>query len=98
MKITPAVQHHITVVEDSRRWGRVELRPDDIIISTPSKSGSTWIQGIVMALQWPADDAPDTLHNLSQWPEFRLVPVDDMAEQVEAGNLGWLGRRLRGVV
>lgn len=74
----------VTVIEDSRRWRDVELRDDDIIISTPPKSGTTWMQGIVSSLLWPNDDAPGTLSERSPWVDMRARPIDELVETLEA--------------
>ncbi len=84
MNVTPAAQHHVTIVEDSRRWEHVALRPDDIVIATPPKSGTTWTQGIVRSLQWPRGDAPADRGPLSVWPDLRSTPLEEMLVKVEA--------------
>jgi aryl sulfotransferase len=38
------------MVWDSARWEGFELRPDDIVISTPPKCGTTWTQMICALL------------------------------------------------
>jgi aryl sulfotransferase len=46
--IWPKKQRELTkFVADSRRWNDFRMRPDDIVISTWSKSGTTWMQQIV---------------------------------------------------
>ena len=35
---------------DSSRWREFQLRPDDIVISVPSKCGTTWMQMICALL------------------------------------------------
>jgi aryl sulfotransferase len=74
----------ISYLEDSRRWSRIERRPDDIVISTPPKSGTTWMQGIVTALLWPEGDAPDAPASLSPWVDFRLPPIDELVARLDA--------------
>lgn len=37
----------VNAICDSRRWDHILLRPGDIIIATPGKSGTTWVQQIV---------------------------------------------------
>lgn len=73
----------ITVHADSRRWGQVPLRSGDILISTPPKSGTTLMQGIVHSLLWPDGEAPGDFLGLSPWIDFRYHPVEQVAEQVD---------------
>jgi aryl sulfotransferase len=73
----------VTVIDDSRRWASVEMRPDDIIISTPPKSGTTWTQGIVSALLWPAGDAPGSLFDRTAWVDVRFNELDELREKLD---------------
>ncbi len=84
MNVEPPVQHHVTVVEDSRRWEHVTLRPGDTIIATPPKTGTTWTQGIVRALQWPHGDSPERPGPFSVWPDLRMIPIEEMVTNSEA--------------
>ena len=79
----PPERHKISYLEDSRRWEHIDRRPDDIVISTPPKSGTTWMQGIVTAVLWPNGDAPDAFSALSPWIDFRLPPIDELIVRVE---------------
>ena len=78
----PARQHR-SAVQDSTRWGRFEPRGDDIIISTPPKSGTTWTQGIVSSLLWPAGDAPGERNDRSPWIDARFAPLDTVLDQLD---------------
>lgn len=74
----------LTAGEDSRRWRYVRLRSDDIVIATPQKSGTTWMQGIVASLlRWSQDDLSGVFAG-TVWPEFRADTVEEMAAQAEA--------------
>jgi Sulfotransferase domain len=44
-KLIHTYQHHHL---DSTRWAHFTPRDDDIVISTPYKSGTTWTQEIVL--------------------------------------------------
>lgn len=61
---------------DSSRWERFQFRDDDIVISTPSKCGTTWMQNIVgmLVLDRPVLDTP--IGTLSPWLDM-LVRTDE---------------------
>ena len=71
------------VNDDSRRWERFVARPDDIFISSPPKSGTTWTQGIVGSLLWPYGDAPAAAFDLAPWLDARVGPVDDILAMLD---------------
>ena len=54
-------------VYDSARWEGFEFRPDDIVISTPPKCGTTWTQMICALLILPGPGAPAAAATLSPW-------------------------------
>lgn len=60
-----------TFVYDNRRWEAFEFRPDDIVISTPPKCGTTWMQMIVALLIFQTPDLPAPLAKLSPWLDMR---------------------------
>ncbi len=84
MRIEPPTTNFITVVEDSRRWRNVELRPDDIVVSTPPKSGTTWTQGMLLSMLWPDGQPPGTIRDVSKWPDNRRHHVDVMLADLAA--------------
>lgn len=69
---------------DSTRWNRVALRPGDIIISAPSKCGTTWIQMICALLIFQTPDLPAPLTTLSPWLDMRLRPLDEVLQALHA--------------
>jgi len=69
-----------TGLTDSTRWEVVKLRADDIVISTPSKCGTTWMQMICALLVFGDPALPAPLTALSPWVDLSLRPE---AEQVE---------------
>ncbi len=84
IKVRQPTREFRRAIEDSLRWRNFEHRPDDIFISTPPKNGTTWMQGIVSSLLWPAGNAPDDGRGRSPWIDARFVPLDDLLAQLDA--------------
>jgi len=74
----------VTFLEDSRRWRHLELRSGDIVVCTPPKSGTTWMQGIVHSLLWPAGDAPGHRRDIAPWIDFRRHRIETIVELLDA--------------
>lgn len=68
---------------DSRRWSHYRPRPDDIIIATSAKCGTTWTQQIVSLLLFQTPE-PRPIHSLSPWIDNRTRPIEVVVEQIEA--------------
>jgi len=69
---------------DSRRWDMVTIRPDDIIVVTPPKCGTTWMQTIV-ALLLSGDPAVETELSVKMpWIDIRVREMRDVADRLEA--------------
>jgi aryl sulfotransferase len=64
--------------EDSARWVGFPFREGDIVISTRSKSGTTWLQMICALLVFQAPDLPGRLSVLSPWLDWLAAPRDDV--------------------
>jgi aryl sulfotransferase len=52
---------------DSERWDRFLFRPDDIVISTPAKCGTTWMQTIIGMLVLDRIDLGAPISTISPW-------------------------------
>ena len=61
-----------TAAIDSRRWEDFVARPDDIVIATFSKCGTTWMQRIVDLLVFQ-DPAPRPMFAASVWLDARMI-------------------------
>ena len=69
---------------DSRRWDMVDIRPDDVIVVTPPKCGTTWMQTIV-ALLFSGDPEVETELSMKMpWVDIRLREMDEVAARLEA--------------
>lgn len=70
--------------EDSARWDGFPFRDGDIVISTRSKSGTTWMQMICALLIFQGPQLPGPLSALSPWLDWLVVPRDDVFAQLAA--------------
>lgn len=57
---------------DSGRWEGFDFRDGDIIISAPSKSGTTWTQLLVALLVFDGPEFPAPLSLLSPWMDQKI--------------------------
>jgi aryl sulfotransferase len=72
-----------TGLTDSARWEAVVLRDDDIVISTPSKCGTTWMQMICALLVFQDPALPAPLTTISPWVDMRLRPLPELVASIE---------------
>ena len=70
--------------EDSARWDGFAFRPGDIVISTRSKSGTTWAQMICALLVFQTAELPEPLSELSPWLDWLIIPRADVIARLEA--------------
>ncbi|MEM8850167.1 MAG: sulfotransferase domain-containing protein [Pseudomonadota bacterium] len=70
-------------IVDSTRWDAFKPRDGDIVVNTPPKSGTTWVQSI-LALLISGDPgvAPD-LSMQSPWIEIHFRPLDEVMARLE---------------
>src|SRR3954452_1938560 len=62
---------------DSSRWERFELRPGDVVITTPSKCGTTWTQQIVGMLLRNTDSLPP-IGTISPWLDMQVRTEEEI--------------------
>jgi aryl sulfotransferase len=60
--------------EDSARWLGFPFRDGDIVISTRSKTGTTWVQMICALLIFQTPQLPAPLAQLSPWLDHLITP------------------------
>jgi aryl sulfotransferase len=72
--------HHM----DSRRWNYFTARPDDIVIATSYKAGTTWTQAIIAHLLFPDGNMPAPVGAMSPWLDMRVVPLEFVLGELDA--------------
>jgi aryl sulfotransferase len=80
----PDLAVYADVTYDSRRWAALPLRADDIVISAPVKSGTSWLQTICSLLLFQDGDLPARLGTMSPWLESNDSPVEEIVSALEA--------------
>jgi hypothetical protein len=71
-------------VSDNIRWEGFEFRPGDIVIATPVKCGTTWMQMLCALLIFDTVDLPAPLSELSPWLDMLTIPLDEVKASLEA--------------
>ena len=70
--------------EDSGRWLGFPFRDGDIVISTRSKTGTTWVQMICGLLIFQTPRLPAPLGQLSPWLDHLIAPREQVYAQLAA--------------
>ena len=79
--VTRTYQNHTL---NSTRWRHYTPRDGDVIVSTSYKSGTTWMQHIVLELIFLESETPN-LFSVSPWLDARFGgPIGDVIAQLEA--------------
>ena len=68
---------------DSRRWSAYRPRPDDIVIATSAKCGTTWMQQIVSLLIFQSAE-PRMLQGVTPWIDHRVMPIEPVIAALDA--------------
>jgi aryl sulfotransferase len=70
--------------EDSARWEGFEFRDGDIVISTRSKTGTTWIQMICALLIFQSPELPEPLWRSSPWLDWLITGREEVYSLLRA--------------
>jgi aryl sulfotransferase len=74
------LKRYRSVVADSARWDGFAFRPGDIVMSTPPKCGTTWMQTLCAMLVFDAVEFNPPLAEISPWLDMLIA---DRAEIVD---------------
>jgi len=80
--VTNQPTRYLSGDENSARWLDFDFR-DDIVISTRSKSGTTWVQMICALLIFQTPDLPRSLPELSPWLDWLVLPKDELLADLD---------------
>lgn len=71
-------------LSDNARWDGFEFRDGDIVITTPAKCGTTWMQMICALLILRTPELPSPLAALSPWLDMQLRPLAEVVDDLDA--------------
>lgn len=72
--------HHF----NSSKWDAIKYRDTDVIISTSYKSGTTWMQCILLDLEYQGRPLPENAAHLCPWLDLRVPPVEVQLPALES--------------
>ncbi len=70
--------------EGNERWDGFPHRSGDIVVSTRSKCGTTWVQMICLLLVHQTPDLPAPLAELSPWLDHDVEPIEVVRARLAA--------------
>jgi len=75
---------YLGALTDNRRWDSVNIRPDDVIVASPPKCGTTWMQTIIALLFSGDPDVETEVALRMPWVDIRLRELPEVAARLEA--------------
>lgn len=80
----PEPRRYVSADEDSGRWNGVVFRDGDVVISSRSKHGTTWLQMITLLLIHQTPELPAPLAELSPWLDHLVEPRETVIARLTA--------------
>jgi aryl sulfotransferase len=84
VKIKAPQRHYEHFIWNSQRWEGFDHRPDDILICTAYKAGTTWTQRICSLLVFQTAKLERPLTTYSPWLEINGQPVEKLRADYKA--------------
>src|SRR5215216_1642013 len=72
------------IIADSSRWDGFAFRPGDVVISTPPKCGTTWMQMLCALLIFDGPAFPAPLDDVSPWLDMYNRPLTEVMAALAA--------------
>ena len=82
--MAPGPRSYVSTEEDNHRWLAFPFRPGDIVVSTRSKHGTTWMQMICALLVFRSPELPAPLGCISPWLDRLTEPQGELFARLEA--------------
>jgi hypothetical protein len=79
-----SIPHYNGLIHDNRRWDGFAFRPGDIIVTTPPKCGTTWMQRICSLLVFGTTELERPVSDVSPWLEMLTTPIDEIVATLDA--------------
>src|ERR687894_519916 len=73
-----------SVVFDSARWDCLASREGDIVISTPPKCGTTWMQRLCALLVFDTEELDRPMAEISPWLDMLTSDIGSIVALLEA--------------
>ena len=75
---------YVGPITDTRIWDGFDLRPDDVILSSPPKCGTTWSQAIIMMLLHSRTEGGRAVWRDSLWLDCGFRDQADLKARLDA--------------
>lgn len=75
--LQPRAQTYRGNITDPALWEGFAPRQGDVIVATPAKSGTTWVQSMIAMLLYGTTDLPDVLGRVSPWIDSTFQPAEE---------------------